>query len=526
MKINSNQFKITKSFVKQFVTLIAYLTGALIAFFLSSYIDSLNDNFYTSLASGLLIITWLILLSKIAYTQAYSRHIFYRWLFRLTFLLGSLLIYMALTVIANPQTQEVVQSQADQHFLIHLVESIAFSLMVYLMMVFFFGAQELIKAIFKILKRIWQLNPNYVSGTFLFLSFMALALLADSATIRLPGADRLDFLTNRLERVEHFLGGDQVLECDRTEVVGQVSKSIVRVVGKFSEGTGVIIDDEGTIITNYHVVAGEPAPTIFSPFDSKRTASYVMTDKELDIAVLSINHPTPNYLKISYEREFMLKPLDLVYSFGFPFGTKMAGRVTVQEGRFVSYRDLDYIQTDLSLQSGQSGGALTDSCGNLHGINRSTLSGISLSIANHAIRQSILEASRSEQPVDSEFILEFRETESPLEAVRAFYNYQSINQLDKAYQLLSPEYLDGLDFNEWSQGYEDTIGVELIAIEQTGSPQTIFLKFASFDLINDQRVTKFFEGTWTTERVGERWLLTRPNIGEVESPERGWFLGE
>lgn len=518
IKIPAKHLKISRKFLSQ---LLKTALGLAASAALTALAFQLNEESLTqSIISFVVFILITAILAKIAQRQLNSKSIVIRILSGLLFIVGTLTITFLLVAVAggaqtSGDSSNMVQSFADTALVVIMLYSMVVAVFIYLRMV---------TTCFRLLKNLWQTSPEFYSG----LIIMALLIIVATITPEFDTRDHrllniTDTLTSRVERVEYYLGGETLLQCDQTEMVNDVSKSIVRVIGKFSEGSGVIIDDHGTIVTNYHVVAGEPSPTIVSPFYEKKFAQYVMTDRALDLAVLTINTPTSNFLEIDNYREFRLKPLDTVYSFGFPFGTNMAGRVTVQEGRFVSYRDNDDLHTDLSLQKGQSGGALVDRCGYLHGINQSTLAGASFSIANSVVRKAMEDASQRPSPVTAEVMLEFKETESPLEAIRAFYNYQSIRQLEKAYTLLSPSYLDGLSFDDWSQGYRDTIGVELITIEEMDNSQTIFLKFASFDLVGDQRVTRFFEGTWTTERAGEGWLLVKSSIVEVKNPEMGWF---
>jgi S1-C subfamily serine protease len=334
-------------------------------------------------------------------------------------------------------------------------------------------------------------------------------------------------LLDRITRIEKHMGGEKVLNCDQAETVSNVSKSIVRVVGVFSEGSGVVIYNNGTIITNYHVVAGEPAPKIVFSDYSKYPATYIGVDKHLDLAVLKIDKQTPDYLTFGETAPFTLSPLTPVYSFGFPLGTDIVGGVTVQEGKFVSMRTMegvDYLHTDLSLQQGQSGGALTDVCGNLLGLNQSSLAGASFSISNIDLFTSVISLIRSDFDETDIDIIEFKENESALEAVRAFYNYQVIHQLEKSYNLLAKSYLDGRSFEKWSQGYENVVGIDLIRIEEEDEKSnTIYVKFVSTDLEGSSKIRRYFEGTWKTEKIDGEWKLIKPNIKQVEDPEWRWF---
>lgn len=358
------------------------------------------------------------------------------------------------------------------------------------------------------------------------LIFVALPIGAERYySYQLEKNNEVDLL-ERINRIEKHMGGEKALSCDKDEIVRNVSKNIVRVVGVFSEGSGVVIENDGTIITNYHVVAGEPSPKIVFSDYSKYPAIYIGVDKHLDLAVLKIDKSTPDYLSFGDVAPFTLAPLTPVYSFGFPLGTDIVGGVTVQEGKFVSMRTMegvDYLHTDLSLQEGQSGGALTDVCGNLLGLNQSSLAGASFSISNIDLFTSVFKLMNSEFDQTDIDIIEFKENESALEAVRAFYNYQVIHQLEKSFNLLAESYLDGLSFEKWSEGYENVVGIDLIAITQEDANNTIYVKFVSTDLEGSSKVHRYFEGTWQTEKIDDQWKLIKPKIKQIDDPDWAWF---
>lgn len=137
-------------------------------------------------------------------------------------------------------------------------------------------------------------------------------------------------------------------------------------------GTGVVIDDEGHILTNAHVVEGATSVTVTIDGTS-RSAEIIASDPLADIAVLQVGEPTG------------LKPVDVssAVSVGdevLAIGNALAldGDLTVTQGivsatgRSIQTTDgtlTDLIQTDAAISSGNSGGPLVNAAGQVIGIN-------------------------------------------------------------------------------------------------------------------------------------------------------------
>lgn len=138
-----------------------------------------------------------------------------------------------------------------------------------------------------------------------------------------------------------------------------------------SLGSGVIVNSEGLIVTNQHVV--EAADEIEVSLNDGRTASaqLVGTDPETDLAVLRINLDKLPSLK--FAAEGTVRVGDVVLAMGNPFGvgqTVTMGIVSALGRNHVGINTFEnFIQTDAAINPGNSGGALVDTAGNLLGIN-------------------------------------------------------------------------------------------------------------------------------------------------------------
>jgi serine protease Do len=145
-----------------------------------------------------------------------------------------------------------------------------------------------------------------------------------------------------------------------------------------SLGSGVIISQDGYIISNYHVVEGADEVKIGLPKEQGEvTAKVIGTDPPTDIAVLKV--AVSNLTAITLTDSDNLQVGDVVLAVGDPFGvgqTVTMGIVSaLGRGGFGVVDYEDFIQTDASINPGNSGGPLVDTEGRLVGINTFILSG-------------------------------------------------------------------------------------------------------------------------------------------------------
>jgi serine protease DegQ len=139
-----------------------------------------------------------------------------------------------------------------------------------------------------------------------------------------------------------------------------------------SLGSGVLINSEGIILTNHHVISDADEIDIALADGRKTTAQVIGSDPETDIAVLKINLnklPPP----ITFGKIESVHVGDVVLAIGNPFGvgqTVTSGIVSALGRDHVGINTFEnFIQTDAAINPGNSGGALIDTHGNLIGIN-------------------------------------------------------------------------------------------------------------------------------------------------------------
>ena len=140
-------------------------------------------------------------------------------------------------------------------------------------------------------------------------------------------------------------------------------------------GSGFIWDDEGHVITNFHVIKGASEAIVRVTDGRDYKASLVGASPTHDIAVLRINVRFQRYVPVPIGTSNDLKVGQKVFAIGNPFGldwTLTTGIVSALDRSLPSGdgRSIDnLIQTDAAINPGNSGGPLLDSAGRLIGIN-------------------------------------------------------------------------------------------------------------------------------------------------------------
>jgi len=162
-----------------------------------------------------------------------------------------------------------------------------------------------------------------------------------------------------------------------------------RIVRQHAIGTGIIVDPDGYIMTNAHVVAGAqrikvilPPPTSdsaigFQPIHASEIleARLVGTHKQSDLALLKVD--ATDLPSAAFRSEVRVQQGELVFAIGTPDGlrnTVTMGVVSSLARQLDPDKPMVYIQTDAPLNPGNSGGPLVDIDGNVIGMNTLMLS--------------------------------------------------------------------------------------------------------------------------------------------------------
>ena len=157
----------------------------------------------------------------------------------------------------------------------------------------------------------------------------------------------------------------------------QFSRQMPREQREHSLGSGVIVSEDGYILTNNHVVDKATDIKVALPDKREFKGKLVGSDPKTDIAVVKIS--ATGLSTLAFGNSDKMQVGDYVFAIGDPFGigeTATMGIVSAKGRGNLDIEDYeDFIQTDAAINPGNSGGALINARGELVGINTAILAG-------------------------------------------------------------------------------------------------------------------------------------------------------
>lgn len=256
-------------------------------------------------------------------------------------------------------------------------------------------------------------------------------------------------LTKYDDIFDYYFGGQQGQQGQQEEV-------------EQSSGSGVVISEDGYIVTNNHVVEGANELVVILNTGDEYTAKLVGKDSKTDLAVLKIDASGLTFAKMGDSSE--LRVGDTAIAIGNPLGQEFAGTTTqgiisgLNRSVTVDNKQLTLIQTDAAINPGNSGGALVNAYGELIGINTAKISSSSLEGLGFAI--PIDEA----KPIISDLIDSGYVTGRPVIGIAG----RAVTEKDaKAYNLKVGVYVSSMTAN--SPAYMAGIKIGDIVVECNGT---------------------------------------------------------
>jgi serine protease Do len=141
-------------------------------------------------------------------------------------------------------------------------------------------------------------------------------------------------------------------------------------------GSGFIFNENGTVLTNYHVIKGASEVKVIFHNGKEVSAKVVNYQEDADLAVLKITEKVEMPGVLEFGDSDALEVGEQVVAIGNPLGKEFSGSVTTgiisalnREMKFEDGKTLKLIQTDTAINPGNSGGPLIDSKGQVIGIN-------------------------------------------------------------------------------------------------------------------------------------------------------------
>lgn len=207
----------------------------------------------------------------------------------------------------------------------------------------------------------------------------------------------LDALSDAYEMVTASVG-PSVVHIDVSRRVpldhaGQASNLTARLLPSSDQGSGVIVDSEGYLLTNRHVISdGEDITVTLS--DGRRLPALVVgTDMLTDLAVLKVD--ASKLIPIAWGDSDRCRVGSPVWAVGSPFGLDRTVTFGIVSGKHRKVRAStewqDFMQSDVAVNPGNSGGPLVDARGTLVGINTAivgdTYQGVSFSVPSNVAKK-------------------------------------------------------------------------------------------------------------------------------------------
>ena len=188
---------------------------------------------------------------------------------------------------------------------------------------------------------------------------------ADAAQKALPSVVHI-FTTKAVRTPQHPLMNDPVFRHFFGDRLGSQPQR------QMGLGSGVIVSEDGVVLTNNHVVEAADEIEVSLNDGGKYPATLIGSDPESDLAVLRVKAPT-KLPAASFGDNDVLRIGDVVLAIGNPFDvgqTVTMGIVSALGRSQLGINTFEnFIQTDAAINPGNSGGALIDANGNLVGIN-------------------------------------------------------------------------------------------------------------------------------------------------------------
>jgi S1-C subfamily serine protease len=169
---------------------------------------------------------------------------------------------------------------------------------------------------------------------------------------------------------------------DIGEIYDRAHKGVVKVTrggsssfGGSQQGSGFVLDRDGHVVTNHHVVSGSGTIRVTLWDGSSYRAELVGEDPSTDLAVLRIDAPASKLVPLRLADSSDVEVGDAVVAIGSPFGldgTLTSGIVSALHRQMTApnrFAIADSIQTDAAINHGNSGGPLLDDRGRVIGVN-------------------------------------------------------------------------------------------------------------------------------------------------------------
>ena len=210
--------------------------------------------------------------------------------------------------------------------------------------------------------------------------------------------NQIQELLQKIEILQYINGSSQPAF---PKIYDLLKQSVVLIISETGLGSGFVIDKEGHIVSNYHVIEGAENIEVTFMDGTIIKASIVGTDAYSDLAVIKVEASPETLHPVVLGTSSELTVGEPIAAIGNPFG--LSGSITAgivsQVGRELSalggYSIIDVIQVDAAINPGNSGGPLVDMNGSVVGVNTAiisdsgTSSGVGFAIPSDTVKREL-----------------------------------------------------------------------------------------------------------------------------------------
>lgn len=312
-------------------------------------------------------------------------------------------------------------------------------------------------------------------------------------------------------------------DCTDQKLIDNAKMSVVRVIGDRSEGTGFIIKPNGYIVTNYHLIKSTGFPRIVTADNTSVVGRVFSWDEQSDVAIIKIHKE--NLTPLQFGDSTVLEPGQALFGLGFPLGQSRLGEATVTNAIFSTQRSssnpsIEYIQLETTLNEGQSGSPIINTCGKVMGVlllGTKGTEGLKFAITSKTLQTLSKLLITNGQRDTSVLIGVPLDDQTFLGTVTQFYDNILSKRLDLAYGLLSNKFKQSTgDFSNFANGYNSTINVYAQEIRPDYfAPNSVYVRIGAVDLVGESIQSRIFAGTWNLVYEDGMWKMDQASIQQI-----------
>lgn len=318
------------------------------------------------------------------------------------------------------------------------------------------------------------------------------------------------------------------------EAVARVLPAVVRVIARGGSGSGVIVDAEGLVVTNEHVVGRASSVEVRLRDGRSMRATVVQRNAEADLATLRLEESgLPTAPLGDVDHLALGEPL---LAIGYALGLR--GDPSITRGVFSGLRTgprVDYVQTDAAMNPGNSGGPLISLRGEVVGINTfgiarargQLVEGVNFAISVNAVKDLLsgTEASVRIRPASTTTPVAFEDLlsgavasreEPPDETIRRYYRLIDARDYATAYELMSANVRGSVSIDTFRGWFTNKVSIQA---EQIGEPEILGGKATVIAVVVSSDRLSGPSGRVTTARYREQWTLVYEGAWRLDAVE-------